>query len=278
MPNRFTNFFSGIWKFARSRGCILHILLMIVFIALCFILLNWWLKVYTNHSQQLVLPKYEGMPLEEVVGDAKSKTFEIVITDSIHLVGIPGGQIIKQNPQPQSKVKEKRKIYVTVTKFNPDKISVAKLPVLYGENYERKKRELLLGFELISAERGRVFDRGPVGHIMEVWYEGIKIISRDEKKDNVELDKGSTLYFVLSQQNLGMTNVPNLICMKFEEAVLTADVNKIGLRVELEDSRFDPNDCYVAIQTPQYDPHSIMQMGDSILIYLTPEIPGYCAN
>ena len=66
------------------------------------------------------------------------------MNDSVHIVGRQGGMIINQNPKSGSLVKENRKIYVTVTKYNPDKLTLKDLPVLYGADFEQKRKEQVL--------------------------------------------------------------------------------------------------------------------------------------
>src|SRR5690606_23026533 len=69
-----------------------------------------WLKLYTHHGQQLTLPDYTGMDLELARKDASRKSFDLVVDASVHMVGRKGGEILSQNPEGNSKVKENRKI------------------------------------------------------------------------------------------------------------------------------------------------------------------------
>ena len=52
-----------------------------------------WLRFYTNHGQELEMPDYIGVQLDEASKNAEDKTFQIVVTDSVHIVGTAGGEI-----------------------------------------------------------------------------------------------------------------------------------------------------------------------------------------
>ena len=133
--------FKGLLAFIFSKTFLKHLGLIIAFYLIIMISLLLWLNIYTNHGQKLILPDYRNMHVEKAIIDAEKHKFKIIIDDSTHIVGKPGGIIIDQNPKSHSKVKENRKIYVTVTKYNPDKLNIEDLPSLYGRNYDSKKRE-----------------------------------------------------------------------------------------------------------------------------------------
>jgi len=99
-----------------------------------------WLKAYTNHGQKLELDDYVGVHYQKATKDSKKESFELIVKDSIHKVGQPGGLIIAQNPPGGSLVKENRKIYVDITKYNPDEIALESLSAMYGTQYNSKVR------------------------------------------------------------------------------------------------------------------------------------------
>jgi beta-lactam-binding protein with PASTA domain len=69
----------------------------------------------------LKMPDYTGIAYDAALKDAKKHKFRMSIQDSMHILGRPGGEIIKQNPDPGSLFKQNRMIYVTITKRSPDK-------------------------------------------------------------------------------------------------------------------------------------------------------------
>ena len=95
---------------------------ILLFLAIFMLFTFLWLKMYTHHGQELELPDYTGYQYEDAVRDARKKKFRMSVLDSIHVLGKPGGEILKQNPEPRSLVKQKRMIYVTITKRSPDRM------------------------------------------------------------------------------------------------------------------------------------------------------------
>jgi len=67
---------------------------MALVLALVIIGTLFWLKSYTNHGQKIELPDYIGINFATAKEDAEDKTFKLVVKDSIHKVGVKGGEIL----------------------------------------------------------------------------------------------------------------------------------------------------------------------------------------
>ena len=188
----------------------------------------WWLKIYTNHNQQLTLPDYIGQQFEKSQIDAKDKSFRLIVNDSIHRVGMKGGEIIDQNPKGGAKVKENRKIYVTVTKEIPDEKALKSLPQLYGRNYSRKQKELSF-MKIYTKIKNYEHDLGEPNHILKVWYKGKLVADIKGKRQNVNIEIGDTLEFTLSTKSDAELDIPDLMCRTVAEAKTILDVNELEL-------------------------------------------------
>ena len=260
-----------------GKSFFLQLLLIGVFLAICILLGFGWLKIYTNHGQKLVLPDYEKKTLIESEKDAKTKSFKIIVTDSIHDLDYPGGIILSQNPPPNSLVKEKRKIYVTTTKFSPDLILLDDLPGLYGNPYT-SMRTLIEGFGLRTKIQDYRFDSGPENTILEVIYKGDVIINREGKKPNFNLEKGGTLNFILAKSSGGVTKAPDLVCSEYATAEFLADSYRLILQVvDDEEITLDQYDgTFVTRQIPSQG--SELLMNDTIKIYLSRSKPSDCGK
>jgi len=254
----------------------LNLVLVGIFFILCAVIAFAWLKHYTRHDQKLELPDYVGWNLDEATSDANEQTFRISILDSLHIVGKPGNQILQQNPLPGSMVKENRMIYVTVTKSNADKISVSRLPILYGKNYERKKRELYQSFEIECKIVRRKFDPGEPGHILAVIFNGETISDREGRRDDVLIEKGTTLHFIVSERKGGELAIPDLMCKTFAEAQFIIENSGLTLGEIITDGNIGIVDsAYVTGQVP--DPaEGLMRMGEEIKLSLTANKPIDC--
>ncbi len=254
-----------------------HIAIILALILLLLIGALQWLKWYTHNGEKLVLPDYIDKPYVQAVDDAKERSFEIIITDSVFLVGKSGGLIINQNPRPGSEVKRKRKIYVTVTKTQADMISVANLPRLYGESYELKQQQLAKGYELESEIIDYIYDSGQPDMIMEVKYRGKVIVDRQGRKDDFEIPKGGKLQFVLSKSSGGEFTMPDLVCKNYDQAKFLIENSLMTLgEVSTDGTVTDLNTAVVYRQDPPYSSGIQLIQGDTINLYLTKDLPPGC--
>ena len=213
-----TNREGGFRNYLKTKDFRYTILAVMLFLAIFMLCAFLWLRMYTHHGQELELPDYTGFQYEDAARDARKKKFRMSVLDSIHVLGKPGGEILKQDPVAHSLVKERRMIYVTITKRSPDRILSGRLPEMYGKNYERKKKELADHFEIKSKVVDKRFDPGETGQILEVRYKGKTIMDNRRRENDVEIEKGDVLDFVISEKSGGIVAVPDLECKTYEEA------------------------------------------------------------
>lgn len=265
-----------ILQFLTSKAFFKQLLYIAIFLGVILFAVLMWLKFYTNHGQKLALPDYIGEQMNDAVTDAEDKTFQILVHDSIHIVGKPGGQILNQNPKPGSEVKEGRKIYVRTTKYNSDQYPLSKLPQLYGNDFDQKKRELKFQ-EINAVIKDYKYDPGEPNHILEVYYKGEKIVSGTVFKKSVMVEKGGTLEMILSSRGGGKTDLPDLKCYSYPEAVFyleqlklkVGNVNKIGTVTNLDSA-------YILFQNPAFDPIKTIERGTPVDISVQQSKPSQC--
>lgn len=267
---------NSFFSFLASRTFILNILGILAMFLLAGIITLVWLRVYTNHGQQLDLPDFEGMQIEDARKNAEMESFTLSVKDSIHVVGEQGGKILQQEPPPGSKVKAGRSVYVTITKNEPDRIQVSRLPVLYGENFDRKKKELFESFELRSTVIGKEYDPGVPGQILEVRYQGQPIINASGRNDGLLLEKGATLEFIISERSGGVVAIPDIVCQEYAAAKFALE--SIGLsigEIRYADDVFELAKAFIIRQSPGPDRDPI-QRGSKINIEVSAEKPIDC--
>ena len=270
------SFLHRIWSFLLSRIFWKNLLYILIFFGAVLGITIVWLNLYTRHGQKLELPDYTGFQYADALKDAGDKSFRMAVTDSIHVVGKNGGEILQQNPEPFSKVKENRTIYVTVTKHSADQISIERLPVLYGKNYERKKRELFQSFEIKCRIAGRQYDPGQPDHILAVIYEGETIIDSRARKKDVMIAKGGTLEFILSERSGGSVPIPDLICKNYQEAKFVLDNLGIDFgEIIWEGTAGATDQAFITSQSPESSEGSI-RAGNSISVSLSQDKPKFC--
>ena len=264
--------FTEILEYLTSRSFLKNILFIILFLFFVVFGIFQWLKVYTNHGQRLLLSDYTGMSIHEAKEDAEDNSFQLIVNDSTHIVGKAGGMILNQNPKGGSYIKENRKIYVTITKYNPDMIALEDLPRIYGENYEMKSRELN-SRQLKTRIKSTKYD--PIGSftILEVWYNDEKIVDQRGKKPDIKIEKGAYLDLVVSQPDGGSHVIPQLVGKTLDEANMITGVFefRIGDVVNSEDIDISERGKAIVLeQYPEYDGISTLTSGEKINLVIGP--------
>lgn len=251
--------------------------MMIALLAIILFFVFQWLKSYTNHGQKIELPSYVGQMFNDAQDDAKDKTFEIIINDSLHIVGKRGGEILTQKPQAGSLVKENRKIYVDVSKYNADEYSLDKdFPTMYGQEYNRTK-EILSNRQIDAEIRSEKADKGEPNHILEVWYNGQLVDGPNGKRSGVKISKGAKMQFVVSKSVGAAISIPELRCKTLARVQTILRFNKLKLgTIEPQGLVTNRDSAYVVQQFPAPDPLSNIETGQSIDIVIQQEKPADC--
>lgn len=168
-----------------------------------------YLPIITKHGESISVPELEGKGLDELEEFLTNKKLRFEVEpDSGYSAKYPALAVLRQDPLPNSKVKENRKIYVTL---NAKKPPVVKVPDLNGYSL----RHAMLQLESLGLYVGKtVYIPEPyINTVQKYTYKG-KIL-----KENHEVPKGSKIDFVLAD---GAGNqkfpIPNLVGQDFEDA------------------------------------------------------------
>ncbi len=264
------HFFHNIWAFISSPFFLKNLVLLAGLGVMLLLLTNWILRLYTHHGESLEVHNYIGMQLKDAEKTARTRSFQIVISDSIFRVDQPPNTVLEQHPAPFSRVKEDRRIYLTVTSSTAPQVP---LPLLEGAyNYETYRRKLQrLGIE--STIRERQFDsKLEENTILHLYYDGRKI-TEDDLRRGVKVPKGSTVEFVVTERLTDQVPAPDLICKRYEEAsfLITATNLVMG---EVYGDLENRDQAFIYQQDPE--PGVMMRMGEQINIYLSSRRPRDC--
>jgi beta-lactam-binding protein with PASTA domain len=243
-------------------------LTMLALVGGLLLMVFWWLKCYTNHGESVQVPSYVGMNFREAARKAKSRNFNVAVSDSIYEVGKAPGIILSQDPKPQSRVKEGRTIYFIVTKNNPD---IIKLPSLVGSDdydiYSRKISRLGIKPRVIA----RVPDPAEPNTILQIIYRGDTIT---RKVAGFALAKGETLDFVVSEAVTLTVSVPDCLCQSLDAAKFLIQSSDLSVgAIHADASVTDPETAYVYRQRPNYGPNETMRKGEQVDLWITQQWP-----
>jgi len=243
------------------------LMVFLVLIMLTFYALN----IYTRHGEKISIPNLSGLTASTAGEKSAHEGFQMQVTDSIFLVGKPGGLIVTQNPVAGSFAKTDRTIYVTVTKFAADKVPLSALPSLYGKSYFLKKKGLEEAYEIKCEIIGYQFDPGEPDYILKVLQGNDTIIDQNGINGDYQIAKGSTLRFILSTKTGGTVLLPDLICKSIDEASFEAQGSGLDLIITGE-----IKSGYVISQTPSYTSGKEIGRGEQIMVELSETKPAKC--
>ncbi len=262
--------FASSMVFLKNFGGVVALLSFLTFCTF------WWMHCFTNHGESLQVHDYRNMLLEDAIEKAQSRSFEIVVNDSTFLPGREPGIVLDQTPAPLSRVKENRKIYLSITKTIPDKEYV---PALVGgnddlRNFTRKCEKLQFVTEVVGR---RYSNRLEPNTILEVIYRNDTIT--DQLKEGYQVPVGDTIQLVVSQRGGGSVPIPELVCKRYDAAIFLIGNYNLNIGSVIEDATVsDRNSAYVWQQKPRYSANGQVRIGEQIDIYLTQRIPESCTG
>ncbi|MEM9896398.1 MAG: PASTA domain-containing protein [Bacteroidota bacterium] len=116
-------------KPTNIKDLFIHLGVMVgVVVSIILLVFYLWLPLSTNHGDTITIPNLVGMGVTELPDflDKRDLRFEITQDSSFSSEFEPLA-VLRQVPAPNSKVKENRKIYVTLNSANPPKVRMPEL-------------------------------------------------------------------------------------------------------------------------------------------------------
>jgi beta-lactam-binding protein with PASTA domain len=113
--------------FLIKKRFYIHFGLSILLTVILFFIVLQFLKIYSNHGDTYVLPDFSGKTIAEIENEGYDKLYEFIVIDSIFDTRNPKGSVVIQNPPAGSKVKQYRKVYVTLVAFSVEKVEMPDL-------------------------------------------------------------------------------------------------------------------------------------------------------
>ncbi len=106
---------------------LLHFSIAVISVITFLWIINLYLNKFTKHNEYINTPNVTKIELQKGIQIITSRKLRYTIIDSIYHPQEKSGIIVYQNPEPNTKVKENRNIYITITSFQPPSIEMPKL-------------------------------------------------------------------------------------------------------------------------------------------------------
>ncbi len=138
-------------NFLRSKVFLINIGLALLAVIVLSLLTLQWLKSSTNHGEFVEVPdlsKLSVTEMREVIEESKLR-YEVLDSANFN-PEYPRFSIIEQNPPAGNKVKENRKIYVTVNPSGYKQVTVPKIIQVTQRNAESMLRAVGLDVQRVT--------------------------------------------------------------------------------------------------------------------------------
>lgn len=186
MPSRraFMKFNISQLKQDTLGGLLLHLFLAAAIVLVLFLLYFFaYLPAVTNHGETITVPSIEGMQMDQLEAFLIKRNLRYEVNDSSYSSEYPPLTVLKQYPQAGSKVKEGRKIFISINRVSPPTVPVPALvdgsvvnadAVLRSNELKRGRIELVAGpFNVVKEMKfqGRTIEAGqpvPKGSVIDL--------------------------------------------------------------------------------------------------------------
>lgn len=238
-------------------GLLLHIgLAATMLILLCVLYFYAYLPHVTNHGESITVPSVEGLPINKVEAFLKSHDLRYEVNDSSYSADYPPLTVLKQYPAAGAKVKENRKIFVSVNRKNPPTV---KMPDLIDGSLTNAEA-VLRGSEL---KRGKIrLVRGPFLNVVkEMQVEGNKVVP------GVLVPKGTMVDLVVMDGGSNKLPAPNVLGFTYEDA----KVNILGSNLNIGEVNLVGDTAGGVILKQKPTPGEVIMVGDVVDVWIGKE-------
>ena len=221
------------------------------------------LNVFTKHNQELSVPDLANMTLEEAQEVAAQAKMRVEVTDSAFVKRMKRGAVYRQNPVPGSKVKQGRRISLTINAVNPKQIT---MPDLIGYSTRQAKAELL--------SRGLVL--GKLIYVQDLATNNVlrQLYGNREIEPGTLIESESVIDLVVGLNSIdNVTFVPYLAGLRNLSAVEAVHDHSLNIgQLRFDETVKDYEDSLNAVvykQIPEACDTIPVGMGDNVDLYLT---------
>jgi len=177
-------------SFFRSKRFFIHLLIALASLTLIFYATMGWLKSYTGHAEYVEVPDFEGQEVKNLKDFVSDKNVSYQIIDSIYDPKLKKGLVLQQDPEPGTKVKHNRRVYLYVTGMVAPQMLMPKL-------IDRSERQARLIIETYGLKLGKITE-------VAADCDGCVISQSMGGKDilpGTPVKKGSTINLVLGRKS-----------------------------------------------------------------------------
>ena len=240
-------------KYNRNTlgGVLIHLAVAFgILLLLAVVYFYVYLPSATNHNVTITVPNVEGMNIEEAAKFLADHDLRYEINDSSYSSEYPALAVLKQVPAADAKVKQNRKIYLSINRINPPTVP---LPDLIDGSLINAEA-VLKGSEL---RRGRVeLVDGPFFHVVKQMKVNGHVAAPGHR-----VPKGTVVDLVAMNGGKTSGSTPDVLGLSYSDAEFT--IRGYYLSVEIHG---DTTGAVVIKQNPL--PGETIQVGDVVEVWM----------
>lgn len=176
------------WKPSSIKDFLLHLVVILgsAFLVVVFVFYVW-LPISTNHGESITVPDVQGLAFDELEDFLGKRDLRFEVTsDSSYSPDFPPLAVLRQVPKPNTKVKENRKIYVTLNAETPPLVKMPRL-----EDSSLKNAQMTLNSYSLKLGKVRYVADEIFGTVHEAQLDG-RVVLEGEK-----IQKGSVIDLIV---------------------------------------------------------------------------------
>ena len=207
---------------------LIHIGIILALVAALFLAFFFlYLPFTTNHGQTITVPDVTRQSLDEMQNLLDDRNLRYEVSDCTYVSGAQPLTIIQQYPRANAKVKEGRKIYLTITKRVAPMVQMPNLVslTLRSAQLNLKSMDLIVGEPIYVPDIAK-------NAVLRQLYNGKEI------SPGTPVPKGAQIDLEVGD-GLGSTmfDIPDVVGLPFDEAeaAIRGSSLKVGTKISVED-------------------------------------------
>lgn len=247
-------------RFIFSKVFLINLAIAGVLSIVLLYLVMQYLNVYTRHGESILVPNLLGRTIDECMSsDTICKDIKLVLSDSSYNEEYKAGQILRQIPEPNARVKKGRKIYLTVNMDAPVKKAV---PIVTDLSL-RQAEASISGAGFFVGEV--VYVPSPYKELVLNQKVGIRELRRGDS-----LSLGSRIDLYVGSGGAGtMIEIPNLIGVSLDEAITALNGAVLNRGATIYDISVVGSLDTANARIWKYTPKGRVEQGAFVDLYLT---------
>ena len=244
------------------RNIVVAVVLVVVMLVGAMIFLN----VVTQHNKEISVPDFSNMTVVEAEQAADKAGVRVEVKDSVFVKRMKRGAVYRQNPVAGAKVKNGRRVVLTINAVNAKKVT---MPNLVGLSLRQAKAELM--------SRGLVLNR--LVYVKDMATNNIlkQIRGAREIEPGTMIDSESKIDLVLGLNDIdNRTYVPDVTGLKNLSAVEALYDHSLNIKdLKFDETVKDYDDSLNAMvyrQMPEPSDSVSVAMGDEVMLYMTLDV------